>query len=64
MGDGGGERERWNEGVGEGFFFFFLGSFCTLNPAPFFMSVYWKSLLNPSIKTPEVCVCVCTLREA
>ena len=38
--------------------FFFLASFCTLNPGLLFISVYWKSLLNPPIKPAEVCVCV------
>lgn len=46
-----------SEGVGEGFFFSCW--FLYAEPSPFFMSVYWKSLLNPPIKPAEVCVCLC-----
>lgn len=50
-------------GVGEGFFFF-LASFCTLNPAPlFYLSLLEKPLESSHKAYRGVCVCACALRE-
>lgn len=61
MDDGGGEGVGMRDGKwrGGGAVFFFF--FCWLlysEPSPLFMSVRWKSLLNPPIKPAEVSVYV------
>lgn len=38
--------------------FFFFCWLLYSEPSPLFMSVSWKSLLNPAIKPAEVCVYV------
>lgn len=61
MDDGGGEGDemrRMRSGGGGGAFFFFFCRLLYSEPSPLFMSVSWKSLLNPAIKPAEVCVYV------
>lgn len=45
-------------GAGEQSFFFFFCWLLYSEPSPLFMSVRWKSLLNPPIKPAEVSVYV------
>lgn len=54
-----GMRDEKRRGWGRALFFFLLSWLLYSEPSPFFMSVCWKSLLNPPIKPAEVCVCVC-----
>lgn len=53
--------EKWRGGGG---LFFFLASFCTLNPAPlFYLSLLEKPLESSHKAYRGVCVCACALRE-